>query len=225
MSAASLWLHLATVAAVAIFIVWLWSKICPRAGLIAAAVIAGWLAISSAHSISGITARTDVIPPGAATIFVPTTLGLVTILILMSQKRFTAALAALPLAAIILAQVFRLPVEIVLAWLVGEGKLPSLLSYHGSNFDILTGITAPFAAWAAVRGYDKVALIWNWLGLALVLNVIGTGVLAGPGPLQFIKVEPTSIFTMSFPLVWLPGFLVPVAILLHGLAILKIRRA
>jgi hypothetical protein len=29
---------------------------------------------------------------------------------------------------------------------------------------------------------------------------------------------------MSFPMVWLPGFLVPVAVLLHGLAITRLRR-
>jgi hypothetical protein len=223
MSAASLLLHLATVAAVAVFIIWLWSRIGARAGLIAALSIAGWLAISAGLSISGFTSRVDILPPGAASIFVPTTLALVAILFAMSRKRFATALATMPLAAIILAQTFRFPVEVVLAWLVGEGKLPSLLSYHGTNFDILTGLTAPLAAWAATRGYDRIVLLWNLLGLALVLNVVGSGVLAGPGPLQFIKVEPTSIFTMSFPLVWLPGFLVPVAILLHGLAILKLR--
>jgi hypothetical protein len=29
---------------------------------------------------------------------------------------------------------------------------------------------------------------------------------------------------MTFPMVWLPAFLVPVAMLLHGLAIMKLRR-
>jgi hypothetical protein len=68
-------------------------------------------------------------------------------------------------------------------------------------------------------------LVWNLLGLALVLNVAITGILASPVPLRVIDVEPSSIFMMSFPMVWLPGFVVPVAILLHGLAIMRVARS
>jgi CHASE2 domain-containing sensor protein len=74
MSAASFGLHLATVAAVAGFLVWLWARASnnpSRTGLLTAALIAGWLAISAALALSGFTARIDILPPGAASVLVP----------------------------------------------------------------------------------------------------------------------------------------------------------
>ena len=226
MSAASFGLHLATVAAVAGFLVWLWARASDnplRTGLLTAALIAGWLAISAALALSGFTARVDILPPGAASVLVPALLVLIAVLIAMSRPRYRPLLERMPLPALLLAQTFRVPVEIVLAWLVDAGKLPPLVSYHGTNFDILTGLTAPLAAWAARRGAYRAVLVWNLLGLALVLNVAITAILASPEPLRVINVEPSSIFMMSFPMVWLPAFLVPVAILLHGLAIVRVQ--
>jgi hypothetical protein len=88
----------------------------------------------------------------------------------------------MPVPALLLAQTFRVPVEIVLAWLVDAGKLPPLLSYHGTNFDILTGLTALPVAWALHRGLGgrRLALVWNALGSLLLLNIVVIAVVSTP---------------------------------------------
>jgi hypothetical protein len=227
MTATSFWLHVATVAAMAIFITWLWGRASARpmrAGLLTAALIVAWLAYTGVLAASGFTQRVDILPPGPAAVLGPGLLILIVVLVAMGRPGNRVTLERMPLVALLLAQTFRVPVEIVLAMLVEGGKLPALLSYHGSNFDILTGLTAPLAAWAAARGMQRTVLIWNLLGLALVFNVAISAILSGPPPLQVIKVEPTSIFVVAWPMVWLPGFLVPVAVLLHGLAMMRLRR-
>ena len=52
----------------------------------------------------------------------------------------------------------------------------------------------------------------------------GTAMLSFSGPTNVLNVTPPADFAMTFPLVWLPAFLVPVALLLHGLAIIKVLR-
>ena len=170
------------------------------------------------------TARTDTLPPGAAAVLVPALAATIAVLIALSRPRFRGVLDAMPLTALVLAQSFRFPVEIVLAMLAEARLIPQIMTYHGTNFDILTGLTAPLAAGAALLGWRRSVLAWNILGLALVINVAGTAMLSFSGPTNVIKVTPPADFVVTFPLVWLPAFLVPVALLLHGLAIIKVRR-
>lgn len=228
MTPVGLWLHVATVAAIAALLGWLWAHASARpmraATLMSVGAVA-WLAVTAVLSLSGFAQRVDILPPGAAAVLLPAMLAVAVVLVFLGRADYRSVLHGMPLPALHLAQVFRVPVEVVLAMLVDAGRLPALLSWHGTNFDILTGLTAPLAAWAAVRKMRGSLIVWNLLGLGLVLNVLVTGILASPPPLQVIRVEPSSVFMMSFPLVWLPGFLVPVAILLHGLALLRLLRS
>lgn len=223
----ALWLHLATTVAMAAFIVWLWSRASHnalRAAVVTTTVIAVWLVTTAALAISGITQRVDTLPPGGFAALGPAVVVVALVLLVLSRPQFQGVLDAMPMTFVLLAQVFRVPVEIVLALLSEAGLLPRLLSYHGTNFDILTGLTAPLAAWAAHRRFDRMVLVWNLLGTALVLNVVGTSILTFSGPTNVIKVSPPADFAMTFPMVWLPAFLVPLAILLHGISLLKLRR-
>ena len=221
-------LHLATVAAMVAFLVWLWAHASDkplRAALLTFVVLAAWLAGVAALALAGITLRTDLRPPGGFLTLGPALLVVGIVLFTLTRARLRTTLYRMPLEALLWAQAFRFPVEIVLAMLADAGLLPRLMTFHGSNFDILTALTAPLAAGAARRGWWRAVIAWNLVGLALVINVVGTAILAFSGPLNVIKVVPPADFAMTFPMVWLPGFLVPVAILLHGLALLKAHRA
>jgi hypothetical protein len=220
-------LHLATVAVMVAFVVWLWARASARplhAGLVTLVLLLLWLAYAGALAIAGVTTRTDTLPPGPAAVLVLALAATIAVLIALSRPRFRGVLDAMPLAALVLAQSFRFPVEIVLAMLAEARLIPQIMTYHGTNFDILTGLTAPLAAGAALLGWRRTVLAWNILGLALVINVAGTAMLSFSGPTNVIKVTPPADFAMTFPLVWLPAFLVPVAMVLHGLAIMKVRR-
>jgi hypothetical protein len=222
-------LHLATVAAMVVFLVWLWARASERplrAAVVTLALLATWLAYVAAMALGGVTTRVDTLPPGGFLVLGPALVAVIIVLVALGRPRFRGvldAIDAMPLPALLLAQAFRLPVEIVLAMLAEAGLMPRIMTYHGTNFDILTGITAPLAAWAAARGWSQTVLVWNIAGLALVLNVVGTSILAFSGPTNVLKVTPPADYAMTFPMVWLPAFLVPVAMLLHGLAIMKLR--
>jgi len=42
--------------------------------------------------------------------------------------------------------IVRIPVEIVLWWSFLKGRIPVAITFEGMNFDILSGISAPFTA-------------------------------------------------------------------------------
>ena len=221
-------LHVATVAFMVAFFVWLAARASSasvRAGVATLIVLLAWLAYASALALAGIATRVDILPPGAAAVLGPGVAGLLLLFFVLRSARRAPVLAAMPISALHWGQTFRLPVEIVLAMLADARLLPYLMTYHGTNFDILTGITAPFAALAAVRGWRRTALVWNWLGLALVLNIALTSIVSFSGPTNLTGVSPPADFAMTFPMVWLPAFLVPAAILLHLLAIVRLSRS
>ena len=114
--------------------------------------------------------------------------------------------------------VIRVPVEFVLLTLFIYKQVPQVMTFEGRNFDILSGLSAPFIAYF---GYTKrkiskpALLIWNFVCLGLLLNVVIHAVLAVPGPLQRIAFDQPNVAVLYFPFVWLPGFVVPVVLFTH----------
>ena len=76
---------------------------------------------------------------------------LVAILVLTFSKTFREILIQIPPEKIIRLQVFRVFVEILLWMLLLQNLLPVHMSFEGRNFDVLTGLTAPVAAWWVAR--------------------------------------------------------------------------
>ncbi len=108
-------------------------------------------------------------------------------------------------------QSFRILVEIFLWWGHREAVVPVQLTFEGRNFDIVTGLTAPLVAWLPVPRWGVHA--WNFMGLALLINVVTVAILSMPTPLQ--RFEHANVFVIQAPYVWLPLFLVPSALFGH----------
>ena len=66
------------------------------------------------------------------------------------------------------------------------------------------------------------ALGISW-GLLALLNVVTRAVLTAPGPLNLIHTEVPDRMIGTFPFLLIPGFFVPLAVVLHILAIRSIR--
>jgi len=119
----------------------------------------------------------------------------------------------------------RVAVEIVLLWLAIHLLIPESMTFEGRNFDILSGLTAPFIAF---YGYRKgklsngALLAWNAICLFLVLQVVITGILSVPSPIQQFSFDQPNIAILYFPFVWLPSIVVPIVIFGH---LVGIRRA
>ena len=96
--------------------------------------------------------------------------------------------------------------------------VPPQMTFLWLNQDIIVGLTAPFAGWLffGKHRYQKPeAIMWNVFGIALLLNVLSLGVFSSPSPFRVFLNEPSSVFVMQFPFVWIVSFIVPFALAMH----------
>lgn len=163
---------------------------------------------------------------GPVPLAMPLILGLTVLTVAAS---FSAAghrvATALPLAALVGLQVFRLPLELLLHRLAAAGEIPMVMTYAGWNFDIVTGLTALVLGLWLVRGRVPTALVlgWNVMGLVLLVTIVTISVLAAPGPLQRFTDGPPNLLPVCFPYVWLPTVLVQLALAGHLLVFRRLR--
>jgi len=141
-----------------------------------------------------------------------------------------ALLARTPAAWLVGLQSFRVIVEIVLWALAAQHRLSPLLTFEGRNVDILVGLTALPVAWLCLvrRTWPAwVAVVWNVAGIAILANVVLHALLSAPTPFQVLRTEPPTTIIATLPYIWLPGFLVPLALSLHvaSLRTLDVERA
>lgn len=148
-----------------------------------------------------------------------------TIILLFSTKGGKRFIDSLPLSSITYLNVVRIPVELVLYWLYVEHGVPKSMTFEGQNFDIISGITAPIAAWLLVSDANKkLILTWNFICIGLLLNVVFTGIFSVPTPLQKFDFEQPNIAILNFPFCWLPTFIVPVVLFGHLVSIRRLLR-
>ncbi len=124
----------------------------------------------------------------------------------------------MPITSLTYLHIIRVPVEIVLWWLFLEGKVPEDMTFEGMNYDILSGITAPFAALFLVGGKTKFkfgAIAWNIIAIILLFNVVLRAIMATPFFYDPSLFETPNIAVLFAPFVWLPTFIVPIVLLAH----------
>jgi len=142
-----------------------------------------------------------------------------------ASKRLNKILLSIPEQWLIYIQSFRIAVEILLWMLLIEKLLPVQMSFEGRNFDIIAGLTAPVIAYFCYtkkKWSSTVALIWNFIGMALLLNIVVIAILSMPTPLRVFINEPANTIVAYFPIIFLPGILVPVAYSMHLFSIKQI---
>lgn len=173
-----------------------------------------WLLFQATLSILGFYQKTDTIPPRliAFAIF-PAILGIIALFIF--SKNF---ISRIPLKALTIIHIVRIPVEFVLLWLFQNGQVPQLMTFEGRNFDILTGISAPFIYWLAFRNGNvnrPLLLAWNIFGLILLANIVTHAALSLPSPIQQLAFEQPNRGVLYFPFIWLPSVIVPIVLFSH----------
>jgi hypothetical protein len=192
---------------------------------VALGVLAGlvvWFVYAGLMAHFGIIGNSEMRPPGIAFIAVPVLLFLIFFVVFVVRSPAGARGArAFPLWLILGAQCFRVGVELFLHQLWIEGLVPRMLTFAGANIDIYIGLSAPLIAWLSTRGRWglKLASAWNILGLLALLNVVSRAVLTAPGPFNLIHTEVPDRMIGTFPFLFIPGFFVPLAVVLHLLAL------
>lgn len=181
----------------------------------------GWTALQCALGMSGIFQNTDAMPPRIMLFgILPSILAIVFILSSRSGQSLTDGLN---LKRITLLHTVRVPVEIVLTLLFHYGVLSVYTTWEGTNFDVLSGLSAPIIAYLAFKngGLRKGLLIgWNIACLLLLLNVVVTAIFAFPSPFQKLAFDQPNLAILYFPFNLLPSVVVPIVMLSH-LAVLK----
>jgi hypothetical protein len=100
------------------------------------------------------------------------------------------------------------------------------MSYLGRNFDIVSGLTGgALGLWLLMgRPVSRGALLaWNLLGLLLLANIVAVAVLATPTPFRVFTDGPPNLLPSTVPFVWLPTFLVQLAVAGHLLVFRRLR--
>ncbi|MBB4802151.1 hypothetical protein HNP37_002224 [Flavobacterium nitrogenifigens] len=179
--------------------------------------LAIWLLLQAFLALKDIySSTTDASPPiiMLAGIF-PAVLAIVLLFLTRGGQHFVDGL---PLKQLACLHVVRIPVEIILYWLFLNKLVPQAITFEGRNFDIFAGVTAPIIAYFGfvkpILG-RRVILIWNFICLGLLLNVVVTAMLSAPSPLQSFAFEQPNIAILYFPFSWLPTFIVPVVLFAH----------
>jgi hypothetical protein len=190
-----------------------------RAALRVLAGLVVWFLYAVLMSHFGIISNSQMRPPGIAFIVGPVLLFLIFFIVRPSAS--AQLILVFPLWLIVGTQCFRIGVELFLHQLWIEGLIPRMMTFKGANIDIYVGLSAPLIAWLSTRGRWglKLAGAWNILGLLALLNVVTRAVLTAPGPLNLIHAEVSDRMISTFPFLLIPGFFVPLAVVLHLVAI------
>jgi hypothetical protein len=174
-----------------------------------------WLIFQFFRSSSGFFQNTAGLPPRLFAFGVGPALLLILLSFVLARANFVAAL---PITILTILHVIRIPVELTLSWLSQARVVPEIMTYHGTNFDIISGLTAPIAFYFALKdtSVSRYVLIgWNFLALGLVLNVVITAILCVPSPLQKLAFDQPNIAVLHSPYIWLPTVVVPIVFFCH----------
>jgi hypothetical protein len=123
--------------------------------------------------------------------------------------------------------IIRVPVELTLLWLFQAGLEPQAMTFEGSNFDILSGLTAPIVAWLAFRGgraNRTILIVWNLAALGLLANIVIVAMLSVPSPIQRFGFDHPNVGVSYVPFIWLPAIIVPLVLFSHLAALWKLFR-
>jgi len=192
-----------------------------RSALAVLAGMAAWLTYVGLLAYFGVVKNTAMRPPGIVFLLVPVLVFLLLFFAFVVRSTAGERIAlAFPIWILLGAESFRIGVELFLHQLWIDGLVPRMLTFDGANVDIYIGASAALIAWLSTRGRlgMRLGLAWNVLGLLALTNVVIRAVLTSPGPFNLIHAEVPNRLFGTFPFLLIPGFFVPLAVVLHLLA-------
>ncbi|BDS12087.1 hypothetical protein [Aureispira anguillae] len=177
-----------------------------------------WIALLSCLSILGILSDFTAVPPKLPFFLV---IPIIVLILIFRSPHLDTVLQNTPSTWFFNIQFFRFFVEILLWFLFLAEVLPERMTFEGANFDIIAGITGPiFACLCFANGKKNktLAIIWNIVSLLLLVNIVSIALLTMPTPFQVFTNEDNTIVG-TFPVVFLPSVLVPIAYYMHCLSL------
>lgn len=198
-------------------VIWFYVATKSKTFLIVAMV---WLLLQTVLATKGVYLNTQAMPP--LLMLYGIFPALVFVAMIFFTKSGKAFISNINLKALTAFHSIRLTVEIFLSVLYHYGVVSVYMTFEGTNFDILSGLTAPLVSWFAFRNTTinkKLLLGWNVICLMLLLNVVITAAFAIPSPIQKLAFEQPNIALLYFPFNLLPTIVVPMVFFAHLAAI------
>lgn len=183
-------------------------------------IVSLWALLQAVLALLGVYQNTKVLPPRIVILGVLP--AILAVIATFSTVKGRAFIDNLDLKALTYFHSIRILVEICLSLLFYHGVISVYTTFEGTNFDILSGLTAPIVAyWCFRQNYlPKNRLIaWNLIALLLLFNVVITAVLAFPSPFQQLAFDQPNIAPLYFPFIWLPTLVVPLVLFCHLVAL------
>jgi hypothetical protein len=186
--------------------------------VMAAAGAVFYLSVIAAVALSGVLARLELRPPP----FLLLAMGTLSVALFVALSPVGARLArGLPLWALVGYQAFRFPLELLMHRAANDGLMPSVMSWNGYNYDIVSGISGLLlGATLLVRAVPRwLVVAWNLLG-SVLLAVITTIAIAASPIFRAFGDQQLNLWVTRFPYTWM---VVMVAAALFGHVLLTRR--
>lgn len=190
-----------------------------------APLVAVWAAIVVAASLAGAFLPVDGAPPPGIPIAILAPPALF-YLAYRTVPSVRAWVAALDLAAVIALQGWRV-LGAVFLFLWFYGQLPAAFAWPAGAGDVAVGLAAPFVAAAVIHkagNWRRRAKVLIIAGMIDFVVAVGTGVVSVSGGLLAMAGQPGSELVNAFPLVLVPALFVPMFIIFHMIAWIKLER-
>jgi hypothetical protein len=188
-------------------------------------VLIGWEAVASyLAAANAYSATTEAAVP---TVLFGLLIPLAVAAIALWQSQSVARLvSAIPLHWLVAAQVYRIAGGIFLV-LWAAGRMPWQFALPAGTGDVTTGIVAVAVAAQLARnaiGAHRATYAWSFFGIADLVVAVTMGAMTSPGRPHLLAFDEPNLLISSYPLVMVPTFAVPLALMLHGLVLWRLRR-
>ncbi len=185
-----------------------------------------WLAYAAILGKSGFLANFDFPPRFPILLILP---AFIFTGVLLSRHHDSPVIAAIPKSWLIYYQTFRIAIESLFIASVGIGVLLPEVTFEGYNYDIVFAFTAPLVAFLVFNKKllsQKIALAWNYLGLAVIASILFlfTTTIYFPSFWGSAETLAKEGF-VDFPYVFVPAFLMPSAVFMHIVSIIQLTKS
>ena len=196
------------------------ARVSVGAMLLAALAMCVWLGVTGVLAGSGVLVQDVTAMPPLLMRYVMLP-ALVTVFTLTALPATGRLLDRAPQDWLVSFQAFRIPMELILFGLASVGELHTRLTFSGLNFDIVTGALALPVGYLMHKQRAPRGLVigFNILGLLLLFTIVAMAAGSMPTPMRIFHDEPATRVAFHVPFVWLPGFVVPLALLGHLLSL------
>jgi hypothetical protein len=185
-------------------------------------ILLSWMIAQGMLAFKGFYLDSNIFPPRFMFTIIPP---VIVIILLFTTKKGKVWVDGLNIKWLTWIHIVRIPVELALYLISLHQLIPTLMTFEGRNYDIISGITTPFIYYFTLKNNGskkKLLLIWNVVCLGLLINIVVLAILSAPSPYQKFAFDQPNRALYYFPFIWLSSVIVPLVLFSHLASIRKL---